>query len=108
MTDTPEKEALENEQRAKKIKNTNKTIKSCKNLSFKHKTKKMKVNKNKNGATKDEYYCLVCAEPYSNSRMGEKWIQCIGCKNWSHAECAPSGPSYICQNCDSDDSDYIH
>ena len=26
--------------------------------------------------------CLVCAELWSTSQPGEKWIQCQNCKNW--------------------------
>ena len=29
---------------------------------------------------------LVCAEPFSNSRPGEKWVRCMVCRLWSHEE----------------------
>ena len=104
LTDTPEKQALENEQRAKQNKNTNHS-KGCKRLSFKRKTQKTRVKK----SIRQDYFCLVCAEPFSNSRMGEQWIQCSsGCGELSHVQCVPSGPTYTCHYCDLDDSDYIH
>ena len=53
----------------------------------------------------DEWYCLVCADTYSNSKSREKWIQCYQCKGWAHEECAdiPRSGMYVCGNCDSDD-----
>ncbi|KAF5299192.1 hypothetical protein FQA39_LY02365 [Lamprigera yunnana] len=35
----------------------------------------------------EEYYCLVCISQYSESKPGEKWIQCTNCKLWTHEEC---------------------
>ena len=29
----------------------------------------------------DSWPCLVCCEPFGNSRSGEKWVQCTVCKN---------------------------
>ena len=52
---------------------------------------------------KEEWPCLVCGEPYRNSRPGEKWVQCFDCKHWSHEECTPGDAYYVCQNCESDD-----
>ena len=54
--------------------------------------------------------CLVCVELYSNSRPGEKWVQCIQCKGLAHEECADIGfaLTFTCQNCNSDDADYAY
>lgn len=54
----------------------------------------------------EEWPCLVCCEPYSNSKAGEIWVKCFGCKGWAHQDCtAITGKSivYICHNCESDD-----
>ena len=52
---------------------------------------------------KEEWPCLVCGEPYRNSRPVENWVQCFDCKHWSHEECLPGDAYYVCQNCESDD-----
>jgi len=51
----------------------------------------------------EETFCLVCAEPFSNSRPGEKWVQCVDCHMWAHVECTDGSVMYVCQNCDSCD-----
>jgi len=46
--------------------------------------------------------CLVCAELWSTSQPGEKWIQCQNCKNWAHVECTwlpKATRSYLCDFC---------
>ena len=53
----------------------------------------------------ESWPCLVCAEPFSNSRPGEKWVRCMMCRLWSHEECPNGDRHYICQNCESDDED---
>jgi hypothetical protein len=50
----------------------------------------------------EECFYIVCLSPYSESRSGEKWIQCTICKQWAHEECTEGGLSYVCHNCDSD------
>ena len=50
----------------------------------------------------EEWPCLVCAEPFANSRPLEKWIQCMSCRNWAHEACTPGTAQYICQSCESD------
>ena len=47
----------------------------------------------------EEWTCLVCCEPYANSRPREKWVQCSSCKQWAHEECTPGELFYTCQNC---------
>ena len=51
----------------------------------------------------DEVFCLICSEPYSNSRPREKWVRCVECCLWAHEECTAGSSPFICQNCDSDD-----
>ena len=56
------------------------------------------------GSDDEAWPCLVCGEPYSNSKPGEEWIQCNMCKHWAHQDCTPRDCYYyICQNYDSDD-----
>ena len=49
------------------------------------KTKSKNVNE-----SSDEYkcFCLICVEPYSNSRASEKWIKRMSCNDRAHEECA--------------------
>lgn len=129
LTDTPEKMALAEEQdkrKDKKIKDKNgkqksepdkkengkssrRLDKATKKIN-KQKTIKRKLRYDQDSSDDDESFCLVCMEPYTNSKAGEQWIQCVMCKGWSHEECIYMQPhgSYICQNCDSDDSDYMY
>ena len=53
----------------------------------------------------DDVLCLLCMGPYSCSRPGENWLQCVGCRNWSHEDCAAvsGGRNYLRHNCNSDD-----
>ncbi|GFS25268.1 tigger transposable element-derived protein 6-like protein [Elysia marginata] len=53
----------------------------------------------------EENICLVCAEHFDDSRSGENWVQCSGCKMWAHEDCSDIGSRsllYVCQNCLSD------
>ena len=51
----------------------------------------------------DDTYCLVCLDPFSNSKSREQWVQCFQCKKWSHEKCVEAGTTYICHDCYSDD-----
>src|SRR6218665_1003861 len=134
LTDTPEKRALEaeheNRKSAKKKPETKKsqvgkTNKSTgeRNLDKEKKTsivpkkqtvantKKCIQEKRKASSPStsedddDDCFCLVCCEPCSPVRKKkEEWIQCVLCKKWSHVDCTDGTMNYICQNCDSDDS----
>ena len=55
---------------------------------------------------KEDTFCLVCAESYSNSKPCNTLIQCSTCKGLSHEDydLITSTSSYKCQNCDSDDA----
>jgi len=54
----------------------------------------------------EETFCLVCMEPFSNSRSKEVWIQCTSCKMWAHELCTArdslANMFYVCDNCESD------
>ena len=47
---------------------------------------KVRSAKCTSSGAKEEWHCLVCGEPYRNSRPGEKWVQCFDCKHWPHEE----------------------
>ncbi|XP_023216961.1 uncharacterized protein LOC111619466 [Centruroides sculpturatus] len=103
LTDTPEKQALAEEQSKKrkvsidneevrknkgkgrvkrnqgnKIKGSDKrTLKGKgKRKSIKRQVVQMSSENSENEEDSLEYYCLVCCDRYSNSRSGEEWIQC--------------------------------
>ena len=54
----------------------------------------------------EDTFCLVCTEPFSNSKSKEVWIQCTRCKMWAHELCTSrdsiANMFYVCDNCDSD------
>jgi hypothetical protein len=105
LTDTPVKRALEEEKKGKKAKGTKRRLMSS--ASSKQTCKKRTDTAHKDDTDEEqEWFCLVCTEPYSNSRPGENWVQCTECKGWAHTECTSNGSTtfvYVCQNCDSDD-----
>ncbi|KAB0802688.1 hypothetical protein PPYR_04874 [Photinus pyralis] len=98
LTDTPNKNELQEEQEkrnAKKIKQLLKSKGTKRDLSTAIATDK-KPNRKKNKRAKyeetddssdEDTFCLICAEPYSNSRPGGKWIRCTTCRQWAHEEC---------------------
>ena len=108
LTDTPVKDDLEREkataQAKKRIFPQKGQQKSNVPTSVEKGKKKAKqMAKLLESSDEEECFCLVCIEPFSNSRLKETWLQCVMCKNWAHKECTPYGVSnYICQNCDSD------
>lgn len=116
LTDTPEKQALAEEQ-SKKTKRMSKTKQGTENRKGKGKGKgkgksvKRQVlqTSSENSESEEdslEYYCLVCCDSYSNSLSGEEWVQCQECKNWAHSRCRQNQAlrTYVCPNCDSDTS----
>lgn len=49
---------------------------------------KVDVVKEKRKKIKEQKPMKHCdSEPYSNSKLRERWIQCTNCKIWAHAEC---------------------
>lgn len=104
LTDTPEKNALEEEQNkaSKKVKKPKKNIDKKRKKSV---SKKI-LQSSETESDKDEYTCLVCSEVWSDSIPGEKWIECENCKEWAHKKCVQvTGLHFICINCNSDDDD---
>uniref|UniRef100_A0A2H1VA32 SFRICE_041261 n=1 Tax=Spodoptera frugiperda TaxID=7108 RepID=A0A2H1VA32_SPOFR len=110
LTDTPEKNAIEEEylerNKAKKTVlppdgNGKKKLISTKGKGKGKRTKKAAEEK-ENISDDDDCYCLVCLETFVNSRPNEQWVQCLSCKMWSHAECVHDDANYICHKCESD------
>ena len=66
-----------------------------------------RINVYESDSDEETWPCLVCGEPYSNSKPGEKWIQCTICKLWAHEACTLGEFLYICQNCTSEDDDEL-
>ncbi|KAG5889685.1 hypothetical protein JTB14_033613 [Gonioctena quinquepunctata] len=103
-TDTPEKEAIrkEHETRLERIKSkqVKKILDGRKGRKNTSRGKKSNTQQEMS-SEEEECYCIVCLSPYSESRSGEKWIQCITCKQWAHEECTEGGLGYVCHNCDS-------
>ena len=88
ITSSPYKKSL-------KEKRKNNSGKKKKNQSTMLKAKKRLQSNSKN----EEWPCLVCCEPYANSRPKEKWVECSSCKQWAHEECTSGELFYTCHNC---------
>ena len=117
LTDSPAKAAIEQHTMKQKKSGRPKAkqpIKQAKRRSSARNNKKRKQKDTKMDLLSDddssETYCLFCVAAYSDSRPNEKWIQCTAFKEWAHEKCINilhSG-SFICRNCDSDDSDFVY
>ena len=115
LTDSPEKAAIEQhimKQKKRGRPKAKQPIKQAKRRLSARNNKKRKQKDTKMDLSSDddssETYCFVCVAAYSDSRPNEKWIQCTACKEWAHEKCINilhSG-SFICRNCDSDESDF--
>lgn len=44
------------------------------------------------------FLCLIFQENWSDSRVGEKWVQCINFKQWCHAQCVATNFK-LCDDC---------
>ena len=78
------------------------------NVNSEVKLLKQKAKKAKQvnvGEQESDTFCLICTEPFSNSRPKEKWVQCIVCHLWAHEACTDGNLRFVCQNCDSSDND---
>lgn len=46
--------------------------------------------------------CLYCNDLFSRSKSKEKWLRCMTCSKWCHADCSGLSPrteSFICELC---------
>ena len=99
LTDTPVKNALEAEAAKRKTKVKGPTSrKVARTLAPK---KQVKAAKRPKATEEDACQCLVCDEPFGNSRPGEKWVSCTDCGKWAHEDCTSGDLCYVCHTCDS-------
>ena len=99
LTDTPVKNALEAEAAKRKTKVKGPTSrKVARTLAPK---KQVKAAKRPKATEEDACQCLVCDEPFGNSRPGEKWVSCTDCGKWAHEDFTSGDLCYVCHNCDS-------
>ena len=104
MTDTPVKQALEEEARKKTFKKRI-TLPPGKvqKKKAKQRSKRPKPKVQEDSETSDdENFCIVCMESFANSRPKEMWVKCVSCQFWAHTACTPGAAVYICHHCDSD------
>lgn len=121
LTDTPIKEALEQEKekakerkggckRKKTVKKhtKNKKVKDGRRFLFRSNepvatTSRSNKNASSSSESEDETECLVCEERFVSS-SGD-WVQCTRCRSWAHEKCIKKSNImfYVCINCDSDD-----
>ena len=109
LTSTPNKDKLINKKRTEKKKTTKSSTRT--KLPFKEymQSKENKgrcANHDKGSCSSEdeEWPCLICAEPFSNSRAKEVWVRCIICQKWAHEDCTKGEFIFICPNCESDDA----
>lgn len=106
LTNTPVKNMLEKEQKKRKENASIKKAKIVKKLFEKTiKTKKTKRQRKSSTSSSEndiDYLCLKCLKPWSKSKGGQEWVQCLECKKWAHAKCVKNDTHYVCHNCDSD------
>ncbi|KAG5865002.1 hypothetical protein JTB14_028875 [Gonioctena quinquepunctata] len=80
-----------------------KRMASKKNGKIKNVAKKRKiVEKSSEESSEDDTICLICCGPYCSSK--EDWLQCRKCQGWAHSSCAKNDPLFVCNNCESSDS----
>lgn len=103
LTSSPYKKTLEEKSKNTKVKRQRKTKKADGKVN--QTSAETPQSEKASSDEAEEWPCLVCGEPFRNSRAGEKWIECTVCRLWAHEECTPGEAGYICQNCDSDDSE---
>ena len=85
LTDTPVRTAIAQAKSSKKVRLPKNVQYS---LFYKNRSPTRQKKKRKPTAlAKQEWYCLVCMDSYSNSKSKEIWVQCFSCKNWAHEKC---------------------
>ena len=101
LTDTPVKTTIAQAKSSKKVQLPKNVQYS---LFYKNSSSTRQKEKRKPTAlAKQEWYCLVYMEYYSNSKSKEIWMQCFSCKNWAHEKCISFSQSNVYYNCDADE-----
>lgn len=105
LTDSPVKNALQEEKEIKKQKNqgAKRQLKMPKQTKGKQKRGKQTKKSVSEESDEEECLCLVCCETWSNSDSGEEWVKCAMCPGWAHVKCTKDEGVFVCPNCDSDD-----
>ncbi|XP_039754930.1 PHD finger protein ALFIN-LIKE 3-like [Pararge aegeria] len=118
LTDTPEKNALAEEQVKKKSRkekairnkgkeNNNNKEKGTGKGKAQKKGKRRVLQESESDSDDEvlEWYCIICCDSYSNSLPREKWIECSLCRNWAYVKCIneTDNITYVCPNCESDE-----
>ncbi|XP_031328879.1 tigger transposable element-derived protein 6-like [Photinus pyralis] len=96
-TDTPEKEALEEEKKRRDVKKIPKLPNHLTTKRRRQEKKSVDYDYSGDSSEEETTICLVCCKPYSKSK--EDWLQCTDCRKWAHSSCANNDPYFICLNC---------
>jgi len=106
LTDTPEKEKIQNEHNIRQEKKNKMAIKYPKKVKACKKLKLVKSHTTVDAEDEEmETFCLMCSGPYSQSRKSEKdWVQCLQCKLWAHVACTTKKnlDTFTCAMCSMD------
>ncbi|CAI5650280.1 unnamed protein product [Oreochromis niloticus] len=106
LTDTPVKQQLEKEKNkaesSKKLFQKRGTRGGKTSGPMKNNAAKRRKIIQESSSDDEECFCLVCVEPFSNSRPKETWVKCVKCNKWAHDACTSGQAIYVCQNCDSE------
>ena len=96
LTDTPVKNALETEAAGEGEKNR----KMARTFVPK---KEVKSGKRQKYTKEEACQCLVCEEPFGNSRPGEMWVSFADCGKRAHEDCTSGDRCYVgqCHNYES-------
>ena len=100
LTDSPEMESIRKMQESKNLthaRNRSQRKREKKNTAQRKKASSSKMKTDEN----NDCFCLLCSEPWSNSRPKEKWIRCGLCQLWAHEDCADTHgqTAYMCHLC---------
>ena len=103
ITSSPYKKLLQEKEQKKKSSQKKTSGKGKGKAKGKGKGKgKRKAPAHDDSSEDEEWPCLICGEPFVNSKSREMWVQCLQCKNWAHSDCTDESVYFVCPNCESD------